>query len=339
MKNKNKGFTLIELLAVIVILGLLMAIAIPSVTRYITQSRKKTLTTTMSNYMGALVNEMNNLEYTFTETNTVYAVPVECIDLERGGNNPLGEWHQANDKYFAYALVQYDDENSTYRYAFTFKDSAGYGLYPTDQNKISNQDKNIRTGLNLSRPKNGKITTITEINNWGESGFVVNENTNLVVLVAESEGKTGNGKTTCTLHQKGNNYAQVEEEKKNQNDNPVIPPEEVLPAKITVTSQCTSKYAMLVDDTRIFEYDYTSGMTWAEWFKSSYNMHYKISNNSLPSEGYTNLFDEDGAGVCCTFNLTDITDETNNSISITAPIKPGTYNFVTSNFTSTICWD
>ena len=44
MKRNNKGFTLVELLAVIVILGLLMAIAIPSVTKYITQSRVKTLT-------------------------------------------------------------------------------------------------------------------------------------------------------------------------------------------------------------------------------------------------------------------------------------------------------
>ena len=38
---KKKGFTLIELLAVIVILGLLIAIAIPSVIKYLTQSRKK----------------------------------------------------------------------------------------------------------------------------------------------------------------------------------------------------------------------------------------------------------------------------------------------------------
>ena len=60
MKNK-KGFTLIELLAVIVILGLLMAIAIPSVTKYITESRKKTLTTTIGNYIGALVNDVNDL--------------------------------------------------------------------------------------------------------------------------------------------------------------------------------------------------------------------------------------------------------------------------------------
>lgn len=65
MKNK-KGFTLIELLAVIVILGLLMAIAIPSVTKYITQSRKKTVVSTMSNYIGAMVNDINDLTYTLS---------------------------------------------------------------------------------------------------------------------------------------------------------------------------------------------------------------------------------------------------------------------------------
>ena len=38
--RRSKGFTLIELLAVIVILGVIMLIAIPSVTGYITSSRK-----------------------------------------------------------------------------------------------------------------------------------------------------------------------------------------------------------------------------------------------------------------------------------------------------------
>ncbi len=228
MKNK-KGFTLIELLAVIVILGLLMAIAIPSVTKYITESRKKTVVSTIGNYITATVNEVNDLTYTFTEANTIYAVPIECIALERGGTNPFGAWYQANDAYWAYVLVQYDDETSSYRYGYTFKDSAGYGLYPTAQSKLNEGGKQIKTGLNLTRPKNGKVTSITAVDNW--NGFSVDSTTNLVVLISESEGNIGNGTSTCTLQQKGDNYIQVEEEKKNINndnnydDDPVIPPE------------------------------------------------------------------------------------------------------------------
>ena len=212
MKNK-KGFTLIELLAVIVVLGLLMAIAIPSVTKYITESRKKTTTTTLNNYISAVITEVNDLEYIFTEYNIIYAVPIECVSLERGGTNPFGEWHQANNAYWAYVLVQYDDENSRYQYGFTFKDSAGYGMYPKLESKIKENGEQIKVGLDLNRPISGSITSLTSLERWKESGFQVDENTNLQVLVAETEGITGDGKKTCTLQQKGDNYAQVEEEK------------------------------------------------------------------------------------------------------------------------------
>jgi len=219
-KNKSKkGFTLIELLAVIVILGLLMAIAIPSVTKYITESRKKTVVSTIGNYITAMVNEVNDLTYTFTEANIIYAVPIECIALERGGTNPLGKWMQANNSYWAYVLVQYDDETSSYRYGFTFKDSAGYGLYPTAQSKLNEQGKQIQTGLELTRPKNGKVTTITAVDKW--NGFDVDSATNLVVLESTLEGEVGDGKKTCTLCQKGDNYNQVEEEKLDNIDTPL----------------------------------------------------------------------------------------------------------------------
>ena len=206
MKNKN-GFTLIELLAVIVILGLLMAIAIPSVTKYITESRKKTVASTIGNYIGALVNDVNDLSYTFTGSNTIYAVPIECISLERGGTNPFGEWMQASNSYFAYVLIQYNDETSSYTYGFTFKDSSGYGLYPITQSKLNEQGKQIKTGLDIKRPTNGKVANITEIRNW--DGFVVDSSTNLVVLEAASEGEVGDGETTCTLCQKGDNYDEI----------------------------------------------------------------------------------------------------------------------------------
>ena len=209
--KKIKGFTLIELLAVIVILGLLMAIAIPSVTKYITESRKKTLTTTISNYMSALTTQVNDMEYIFTATNTVYAVPIECISLERGGTNPFGKWYQASDIYWAYVLVQYDDETSSYTYGFTFKDSAGYGLYPTTTEKLNESGSQIQTGLNLNRPTGSSITNITPKENW--TGFDLDDSTALVVLESESEGIIGNGTDTCTLSQKGDNYEEIEEEK------------------------------------------------------------------------------------------------------------------------------
>ena len=207
MKKKKQGFTLIELLAVIVILGLLMAIAIPSVTKYITQSRKKALTTTIGNYIGALTNQVNDMEYIFTASNTVYAVPIECIALERGGTDPFGEWYQANKSYWAYVLVQYDDKTSSYTYGFTFKDSAGYGLYPTTSEKLNESGSQINTDLDLTKPSTGNIEKITNVSNW--NGFDVNDDTELKVLKSEVEGTTGNGTNTCTLCQKGKNYNEV----------------------------------------------------------------------------------------------------------------------------------
>ena len=215
MKRMNKkGFTLIELLAVIVILGLLMAIAIPSVTKYITQSRKKTLTSTIGNYISALTSEVNNFEYSFTGDDTIYAVPIECVALERGGSNPFGTWFPAGENQWAYVLVQYDDKNSSYTYGFTFKDSSGYGLNPVSSSKLNAKGDQILTSVGKAlKEKNtngptaatidasGAITTmVAKAYSATWEGFEVDDDTKLQVLSSVSNG-SANKKTTCNLAQ------------------------------------------------------------------------------------------------------------------------------------------
>ena len=225
MRKNNKGFTLVELLAVIVILGLLMAIAIPSVTKYITESRRKALVTTIDSYVSALSLQVNDGEYSFTGSKVtygsashhlVYAVPIECIALEKGGDNPFGNWMQATDDYWAYVLVQYDAENYNYVYGFTFKDDAGYGMYPTTINNIDSAGTVIQQKLKLRRPVNGSVIQTTAIGNW--KGFNLTNADYLQVLVAGAEGEEGNGQTTCTLKQKADNYDKVQKDKEIANN-------------------------------------------------------------------------------------------------------------------------
>ncbi len=73
MKKKN-GFTLIELLAVIIILGILMIIAIPSVTRYISDSRKSAYVDTAKEIIGGARNIVNGGKLEMYSTNTTYYI-------------------------------------------------------------------------------------------------------------------------------------------------------------------------------------------------------------------------------------------------------------------------
>ena len=231
--NNRSGFTLIELLAVICIMAILLMIAVPFVLKNIHNSKIRSVTVSIDSYIKTLSGSVNALDYNFTAENTIFAIPIECIELEQGGEMAIGQWLQANNKYWAYVLVQYDYTEPSYSYAFTFKDSSGYGLYPTSGDLIRENDNMIQLNLELTKPETGLYTNFVSEENWSNSGFKLNSTTQLKVLEAESKHKYGDGVDTCTLCQVGSNYEQVEEEK-------LIKQEELEPTEGTLINTGTS---------------------------------------------------------------------------------------------------
>ncbi len=130
MKKKN-GFTLIELLAVIIILGILMIIAIPSVTKYINDSRKNAYVNTAKEIISGARNLVNEGKLEMFDTNTTYYIPASCIKTENAQKSPYGEFDKA------YVLVTYNGKG--YNYYWVSRDETGQGV--PDPIAIENLDE------------------------------------------------------------------------------------------------------------------------------------------------------------------------------------------------------
>lgn len=136
--SKNKGFTLIELLAVIIILGILMATAIPAMTKYIENSKKDAFWQTGKTYINAARYGLLNDEFANTAggicslppTGQATVVPTSIIELEKGSNK--SSWNKAMSVSYVLCADVGSPDKPKYVYYYSGKDTDNNGI-PTMQ--------------------------------------------------------------------------------------------------------------------------------------------------------------------------------------------------------------
>ena len=169
----KKGFTLIELLAVITIMGILMLVAIPAVSKIIDDSRKKTYITIALNYIRAAQEAMASADaFDISDLDTTYYIHIDNFEMESNeGRSPYAPFEGAY-----VVMARNEDPNRPYEYYWTSKDTGGNRVDLKEYSVLKKNDvyNNAKRPLNNKAPigtrnkvviidKNGNRTNASQV--------------------------------------------------------------------------------------------------------------------------------------------------------------------------------
>ncbi len=155
LKNNKKGFTLIELLAVIVILAILIAVAVPAVMRYLESSRKNTFA---SNAEQAISAVRTDVAYTGPNYTTIY-YDVDNINKlldKKLNSSPYG------GTYTGYIKVTKPTTGGVYTYSICLVDSNGNGIFDQEEKDVTGNNVTVDSTKTCVIPTGSYVATTDE---------------------------------------------------------------------------------------------------------------------------------------------------------------------------------
>ncbi len=129
----KRGFTLVEIIAAIVVLGIIMIVAIPTVSSQIANSRRKAFYANLNRYVeGAREVVEQSKSIKAVSRDVTYYIPKECISIDNGEESGYGTWEEL------YVAVTYD--GLKHKYYITAYDNTSHGMELTQSDKINDTE-------------------------------------------------------------------------------------------------------------------------------------------------------------------------------------------------------
>ena len=216
-KINSKGFTLIELLAVITIMGILMLVAIPAVSRTIENSRRDTFMNTAKSYLNAVKNAVAADEVTCgTDSKVISGLDSGWYYIKFNSNNNSGtdlmeqggksSWGNAAVTGVVMFQKTVEAQRTAYKYYMMMVDEAGRGFGQGDSDvadsvlgKTVFEEKAIKRG-NISAKDDGssnRKVLATRFTNASEAGVTMAASYN----ISKADGTTEAQNAALTLCQ------------------------------------------------------------------------------------------------------------------------------------------